>query len=187
MTFALVPSRLVRPLVPQFVAARWGHHVDTGLDMADAIVAGRDERAQSLRTAFIAFTIRIVSAFIAFISQVLMARWLGTHEYGIFVWVWVAAIICGGLSCVGFPSAVVKFIPQYLVEDNQKALRGIILGSRIVVTLVARMIVEILFFATVGMWRLANGKPEAEVEKATPAEPKATSAKNDAPTPKDYY
>lgn len=57
----------------------------------------------------------------------------------------------------------------------------------IVVTLVARMIVEILFFATVGMWRLANGKPEAEVEKATPAEPKSTSAKNDAPTPKDYY
>lgn len=140
MTFDFEPSRLVRPLVPQFVTARWGHHVDTGLDLADAIVAGRDERAQSLRTAFIAFTIRIVSAFIAFISQVLMARWLGTHEYGIFVWVWVAAIICGGLSCVGFPSAVVKFIPQYLVEDNQRALRGIIFGSRIVVTLVATAI-----------------------------------------------
>ena len=79
------PSSVIRPLVPQFVHARLGQHVDTGLDMADAIFAGKDERAQSLRTALIAFTIRIISAFIAFISQVLMARWLGVHEYGIFV------------------------------------------------------------------------------------------------------
>ena len=54
------PSRLIRPFVPKFVHARLGQHVDTGLDMADAIFAGRDERAQSLRTALIAFTIRII-------------------------------------------------------------------------------------------------------------------------------
>ncbi|MEP0940791.1 MAG: lipopolysaccharide biosynthesis protein [Rhizobiaceae bacterium] len=134
------PSSVIRPLVPQFVRARLGQHVDTGLDMADAIFAGKDERAQSLRTALIAFTIRIISAFIAFISQVLMARWLGVHEYGIFVWVWVAAVICGGLSCVGFPSAVVKFIPQYLVEQDDKSLRGVIFGSRLISTLVATLI-----------------------------------------------
>ena len=134
------PSRLIRPLVPNFVHARLGQHVETGLDMADAIFAGRDERAQSLRTALIAFTILIISAFIAFISQVLMARWLGVHEYGIFVWVWVAAIIAGGLSCVGFPSAVVKFIPQYLVEKDEHSLRGVIFGSRLISTLVATVI-----------------------------------------------
>ena len=134
------PSRLLRPMVPAFAHARLGDHLETGLSMADAIFDGKDERSQSLRTALIAFSIRIVSAFIAFISQVLMARWLGSHEYGIFVWVWVAAIIFGGLSCVGFPSAVVKFIPQYLVEKNVNALRGLILGSRVASTLVATLI-----------------------------------------------
>ena len=37
----------------------------------------------------IAFPIRIVSAVIAFVSQVLLARWMGSFEYGIFVLVWV--------------------------------------------------------------------------------------------------
>ena len=37
----------------------------------------------------IAFSIRVVSAVIAFVSQVLLARWMGSFEYGIFVLVWV--------------------------------------------------------------------------------------------------
>ncbi|MEP1207814.1 MAG: lipopolysaccharide biosynthesis protein [Rhizobiaceae bacterium] len=119
--------------------------------MADAIFDGRDERSQSLRTAVIAFSIRIVSAFIAFISQVLMARWLGSHEYGLFVWVWVAAIILGGLSCIGFPSAVVKFIPQYLVEEDSDSLRGLIFGSRLVSTAVATLIAIIGIAAAYGL------------------------------------
>jgi O-antigen/teichoic acid export membrane protein len=137
------PSRFLRPFVPAFASARWGNHLDKGLSIADAIFDGKDEKSQSLRTALIAFTIRIVSAFIAFISQVLMARWLGSHEYGIFVWVWVAAVILGGLSCIGFPSAVVKFIPQYLVEKDSNSLRGLIFGSRIVATRVATLIAAI--------------------------------------------
>ena len=127
----LIPSDLLRPYVPQFASRRWAGPIDRGFDVADAIVAGKDEKALSLRTALFAFAIRIISAFIAYVSQVLMARWLGSHEYGIFVWVWVAAVICGGLACLGFPSAVVRFIPQYRVEKNDAALRGITYGSRI--------------------------------------------------------
>ena len=145
------PSRLMRPFVPAFAHARWGEHLDAGLSMADAIFDAKDQRSQSLRTALIAFTIRIFSAFIAFISQVLMARWLGSHEYGIFVWVWVAAVILGGLSCVGFPSAVVKFIPQYLVEKNPNSLRGLIFGSRVASTLVATVIAVVGIAAAYGL------------------------------------
>jgi len=145
------PSRLLRPFVPAFAHARWGSHLEFGLSMADAIFDAKDERSQSLRTAFIAFSIRIVSAFIAFISQVLLARWLGSHEYGIFVWVWVAAIILGGLSCIGFPSAVVKFIPQYLVEKDADSLRGLIIGSRLISTLVATVVAAIGIAAAYGL------------------------------------
>ncbi len=109
----IVPSQMASPFVPTFVRNRWGTHVDKALDVADAIVSGRDDKAASQRMALAAFTIRIVSAFIAYVSQVLMARWMGPDEFGIFVWVWVIAVIAGTLSCIGFPSSLVRFIPQY--------------------------------------------------------------------------
>ncbi|MEL6750874.1 MAG: lipopolysaccharide biosynthesis protein, partial [Pseudomonadota bacterium] len=69
----LVVSTYVRPLLPAALTRRFGAQVERGLETADAIVAGRDERAISQRTALLAFSIRIVSAFIAYVSQVLMA------------------------------------------------------------------------------------------------------------------
>ncbi|MGI9365712.1 MAG: lipopolysaccharide biosynthesis protein [Rhizobiaceae bacterium] len=124
------PSEFLRPLVPAFLHEKWESQLDQGFVAIDAVLTGQDERAQSLRMALIAFCIRIVSALIAFLSQVLMARWLGSNEYGAFVWVWVAAVILGNLSCLGFPSASVKFIPQYRVKGDEDSLRGIIFGAR---------------------------------------------------------
>ncbi len=144
----LIPSQLLGPLVPEFARSRWGEPIERGLGVADSIVSGKDEKALSMRTALIAFSIRIISAFIAYVSQVLIARWLGSHEYGIFVWVWVAAVICGGLSCLGFPSAVIKFIPQYQVAKDDDSLRGIAFGSRLYAVIAATIIAVIGITAT---------------------------------------
>ncbi|MCW5696335.1 MAG: lipopolysaccharide biosynthesis protein [Bauldia sp.] len=97
----------------------------------DGIVAGRDDRAVSQRVALVAFVTRVVSAIIALGSQALMARWMGEHEYGILVVVWVAAIIVGGLACLGFQISVVRFIPEYLERKQTGLLRGIIVGARV--------------------------------------------------------
>ena len=134
------PSEFLRPLVPDFVTAKWESPLNQGFVALDTVLTGQDERAQSLRMALIAFCIRIISAFIAFLSQVLMARWLGSNEYGAFVWVWVAAVILGTLSCLGFPSAAVKFIPQYRVQDDEESLRGIIFGARTFVVITSTVI-----------------------------------------------
>ena len=96
----LQPSRYVSQWVPAALERRYPDQLEKALKVMDAIYAGRDEKALSQRNALSAFTIRVVSAFIAYVSQVLMARWLGSHEYGIFVWVWVAAVICGGLATI---------------------------------------------------------------------------------------
>ena len=96
----------------------------------DSALAGNDERAVSRRVALVAFATRIISAVLALGSQVLMARWMGDHEYGVFVVVWVAAVIVGGLSCFGFQMSVVRFIPAYLEQKKQSLLRGIIVGAR---------------------------------------------------------
>ena len=45
---------------------------------------------------------------IAFVSQVLLARWMGSFDYGIFVLVWTAMIIAGNLSCLGFHTSIIR-------------------------------------------------------------------------------
>lgn len=145
----IVPSKIVGPLVPRFLSRWFGGRLERGLAMADGIMAGEDEQDLSRRTALVVFAIRIFSALIAYVSQVLMARWLGGHEYGVFVWVWVAAVICGGLACIGFPSAVVRFVPEYRISGDIASLRGIVFASRLYSVLAATVIAAV---AMVVLW-----------------------------------
>ena len=78
-----------------------------------AVLTGRGEKAASRRMALVAFVIRIVSAALAFVSQIILARIMGEFEYGIFVFVWVLVVLFGNLSCLGFHTAVIRFLPQY--------------------------------------------------------------------------
>ena len=88
----------------------------------------------------IAFSIRIVSAAIAFVSQILLARWIGQFEYGIFVLVWTAAVIAGNLSCFGFHTTIIRFAPQYFAESSFAHLRGLLLTGRLFAIVSASLI-----------------------------------------------
>lgn len=61
--------------------------------------------------ALVAFAVRIISAGIAFISQIILARLMGEFEYGLFAFVWVLVILFGNLSCLGFHTTVIRFCP----------------------------------------------------------------------------
>ena len=97
----------------------------------DAMLHGSDDRAVSQRIAIVAFVVRVISAAIAYVSQVLLARWMGDFEYGVFVVVWVGAVILGGIACLGFQTAIVRFVPEYVERGETELLRGVLLGSRI--------------------------------------------------------
>ena len=81
--------------------------------------------------ALLPFNTGVVSALIALGSQVLIARWLGEHEYGVFVIVWVTAVIVGGLASIGFQVSPLRFIPQYIELKRDGLLRGIVIGAPI--------------------------------------------------------
>jgi O-antigen/teichoic acid export membrane protein len=115
------------------------------LDRIDALLFETDERGQAGRMSLIAFSIRIVSAVIAFVSQVLMARWMGSFDYGIFVLVWVSVVIAGNLACLGFHTSVIRFVPEYRERGMLAELRGILLTSRLFSVLSAT------FFAALGL------------------------------------
>lgn len=123
------------------------------VDRLAAVAAGEGENNQASRTSLTAFAIRIASAALALFSQVLMARWLGGFEYGIFVLVWTSMLILGNLSCLGFHTSVVRYIPEYREKGELDNLRGVMAGSRLFVLIVSTL------FAAAGLaavWALAG-------------------------------
>lgn len=111
---------------------RPGHFRDRLTPLAilvDETLSGSGDRAVSSRMALLAFITRMVSAVIALGSQALLARWLGEHEYGVFVVVWVAAVIVGGFASIGFQMSTLRFIPEYIARNRNGLLRGIIRGA----------------------------------------------------------
>lgn len=95
------------------------------IERADAVLAGSDAEARAEAMALIAFAIRVVSAGIAFVSQIILARLMGDYEYGIFVFVWALCVIFGNLSCFGFHTAVIRFLPGYRDERAHAEIRGL--------------------------------------------------------------
>ncbi|NVP53647.1 lipopolysaccharide biosynthesis protein [Mycoplana rhizolycopersici] len=92
--------------------------------------SGNEPHNLAQRMALIAFAIRVASAAIAFISQIIMARMMGEFEYGIFVFVWVLVIIFGNLSCLGFHSTVIRFLPHYSAQNAHPEIRGLTSAAR---------------------------------------------------------
>ena len=88
------------------------------------------DRSLAQRVASTAFLIRIAAAALAFISQVMLARWMGTHEFGIYVYVLTWVMLFGGLVDIGFASSAQRFIPQYTEKGAMPLLRGFLSGSR---------------------------------------------------------
>lgn len=96
-----------------------------------SVLTDNGEKAAAQRMALVAFAIRIVSAAFAFVSQILLARVMGEFEYGVFVFVWVLAVLFGDLSCLGFQTAIIRFLPQYRAAGAIEEIRGLTGTARI--------------------------------------------------------
>lgn len=108
-----------------------GRHLQRARNALRQILTGTDDRAVAMRTASFAFAIRVASAAIAYLSQILIARWIGAAEYGIFVTVWVLLLLVAELAPVGLSTAAQRFPPDYAVRGEHDLLRGYLFGSRL--------------------------------------------------------
>jgi O-antigen/teichoic acid export membrane protein len=109
-------------------------------EKVDHMLFGRDNAAVAQRITVFAFLIRVVSAAIALVSQVILARMMGTFEYGIFVLVWTAMVIAGNITCFGFQVSVIRFVPQYRELGDMERLRGVIYASRMIVFMISTVL-----------------------------------------------
>lgn len=118
--------------------ARSGAHRSS--ERVRGLVGRFGARDSTQRNALIAFAIRVASAGIAYLSQVLLARWMGTFEYGVFVYIWVWVIILGGLGPLGLSTSALRFIPEYLHRKRSLHLRGFLWRSRLIALGVATVL-----------------------------------------------
>ncbi len=82
------------------------------------------------RLAGTVFLIRVIAAALAFLSNVLFARWMGTFEFGVFVYVWTWVLLIGQALDLGLSTAAQRFIPEYRERGLIELLRGYISHSR---------------------------------------------------------
>ena len=97
---------------------------------AVALFADGSDHSIARRVAGTAFLIRVASAAVVFLTQVVLARWMGRFEFGVYVYVWTWVLLLGALVSLGLPSAAQRFIPEYLGRGDLDRLRGFLFGSR---------------------------------------------------------
>ncbi|CAN5315394.1 flippase [soil metagenome] len=94
------------------------------------IFGGAGEASLTRRLAGTIFLIRVVSAGMAYFSQILLARWMGTSDYGIYVYVWTWVLLLGAMLDFGIAASAQKIIPEYRASGDHARLRGFLSGSR---------------------------------------------------------
>lgn len=99
--------------------------------LVSELVFAADDRQRAKRDAVIAFTVRVASAALLYLSQILMARWMGGFEYGIYVFVWTWVLVLGGLAPLGLNVAIIRLLPEAIEHGHLAKARGLLRGSRL--------------------------------------------------------
>ncbi|HEY8193748.1 MAG TPA: lipopolysaccharide biosynthesis protein [Hyphomicrobium sp.] len=96
------------------------------------VFSSKGERERTQRDALLAFAVRVLSAGLLYLTQIVLARWMGGFEYGIYVAVWTWVLILGAMSHLGLNLASIRLAPVYRETGDFERLRGLIRGVRCV-------------------------------------------------------
>src|SRR6266705_5489121 len=95
-----------------------------------SMLDGSGEASVTKRLAGTIFIVRVVSAALAYFSQILLARWMGGSDYGVYVYVWTWVLLLGSMMDFGISASAQKIIPEYRTRGEHALLRGFLSGSR---------------------------------------------------------
>src|ERR1700694_2601987 len=107
-------------------------------------VGGSSEASVTRRLAGTIFIIRVISAALAYLSQILLARWMGGADYGVYVYVWTWVLLLGSMMDFGISASAQKIIPEYRTCGEHELLRGFLSGSRWMTFVVSALVSVLL-------------------------------------------
>jgi O-antigen/teichoic acid export membrane protein len=108
------------------------------------LLGGSSEASVTRRLAGTIFIIRVISAALAYLSQILLARWMGGSDYGVYVYVWTWVLLLGSIMDFGTSSSAQKIIPEYRTRGELPLLRGFLSGSRWMTLIVSSVVSVVL-------------------------------------------
>jgi O-antigen/teichoic acid export membrane protein len=88
--------------------------------------ARKDKAGVARRSAAIALVIRLTSAALAYLAQVVFARLMGQYEYGAFAYTWVWFLVFAAVATLGFGDSPVRYVAQLRARGEDDYLRGFI-------------------------------------------------------------
>jgi O-antigen/teichoic acid export membrane protein len=109
-----------------------------------SMFGGAGEASLTTRLAGTIFIIRVVSAALAYLSQILLARWMGGSDYGVYVYVWTWVLLLGSMMDFGISASAQKIIPEYRTSGDHALLRGFLFGSRWMTFAVSTIVAALL-------------------------------------------
>ncbi|MGA7993463.1 MAG: oligosaccharide flippase family protein, partial [Bradyrhizobium sp.] len=104
------------------------------------MLGGSSEASLTKRLAGTIFIIRVISAALAYLSQILLARWMGGSDYGVYVYVWTWVLLLGSMMDFGISASAQKIIPEYRTSGEHALLRGFLSGSRWMTFIVSSLV-----------------------------------------------
>ena len=103
------------------------------MDNASPIDMEQQASARLIRGSTFVFSCRIGGAALTFLSQVLLARWMGAAEFGMYVLAFSWCILLSSIATLGFPVAAIRFVGSALATNDPGYIRGFVRrGAQIV-------------------------------------------------------
>jgi len=118
--------------------------------------AGRLDRwrahdlAALVRRSAMLFATRIGGAAIVYLTQVLLARWMGAEELGVFVVAFSLGLLLTTVATLGYADTALRFIPPAVAQGDAAAVRGWLRRGRQIVAAAAVAVAAIGAAATLG-------------------------------------
>ncbi len=115
----------------------------------EADTVGNRHAPRFLQSSALAFGIRLSGAGLSYITQVLIARFLGVSDFGLYSFAWSCAFLLSVPATMGLDSALMRYYPAYMVQTDFDKVAGLLRFAVAIILLNALVIIAVASTMTV--------------------------------------